>query len=127
MVFTALLQSQLEKVFLEKKQQKKQHMSPNPARVVILVCNTLSRPVLHFYHVSPKYSEEYSCYRVDTKSNSNTRRGDNSKTEKAKVVILVCDTSSHPVVHYYKVSSQYSKGYSTCRVATESMHYHRQI
>ena len=38
------------------------------------------------------------------KSNSNTGRGDNSKTRKAKVVILVCDMSYRPVLHFYLVS-----------------------
>ena len=58
------------------------------AGAVILVRNT-SSPVLHFYRVSSKFSEAYLCYRVDTKSISNTRRRDNSKSKKAKVVILV--------------------------------------
>ena len=49
----------------------------------------------------------------DKKSNSNTRRGDNSKSKNAKVVILVCDMSSGPVRHYYQVSSKYSKECST--------------
>ena len=35
------------------------------AKVVILVCDTLPSPVLHFYHVSSKYSEGYSSYRAD--------------------------------------------------------------
>ena len=34
---------------------------------------------------------------MDTKSNSNTRRGDNSISKKARVVILVRNMSSHPV------------------------------
>ena len=44
--------------------------------------------------------------RADRKSNSNTRRGDtcNSKSKKAKVVILVGDTSSHPVLHFFQES-----------------------
>ena len=84
-------------------------------RVVILVCNMSSRPVLHFYQVSSKYSTEYLSYRADTKSMHNhcqilfyistwyhpnilkgspiteqTRnlfqtKGDNSKSKKARV------------------------------------------
>ena len=49
--------------------------------------------VLFYIQISSDYSEGYSCYRADMKSNSNTRRGDNSENEKAKVVILVRDTS----------------------------------
>ena len=46
--------------------------------------------VLHFYQVSSKYAKGYSFYKADRKSNSNTRRGDNSKSKKPKVGILVC-------------------------------------
>ena len=81
-------------------------------RVVILVGNTSSGPVLHFCQVSSKYSKGYLSYRADTKSFSNTTKGDNSKSKKARVVNLVCDTSSRPDLHFYQVSSKYSKGYS---------------
>ena len=46
---------------------------------------------------------------------SNNTKGDNSKSEKGSVVILVCDMSSGPVLHFYQVSSKYSKGYSSYR------------
>ena len=59
-----------------------------------------SNPVLHFYQASSKYCEEYSSYRADTKSNSNTRRGDESKGKNA---ILVRNTSSPPVLHFYQI------------------------
>ena len=57
-----------------------------------------SRPVLHFYQVSSIYCEGYLNYRADTTSKSSTRKGDNSKSKKARVVILVRDTLSHPVL-----------------------------
>ena len=50
------------------------------------------------------------------KSFSNKTKGDNSKTKKARVVNLVCDMSSRPDLHFYQVSSKYSKGYSSYRV-----------
>ena len=84
-------------------------------RVVILVCNMSSGPVLHFCQVPSKYSKGYSSYRADTKSFSNKTKGDNSKSKKARVVNLVCDMSSHPDLHIYQVSSKYSKGYSSYR------------
>ena len=84
-------------------------------RVVILVCHTLSDPVLHFCQVPSKYSQGYLNYRADTKSFSNKTKGDNSKSKKGRVVILVCDTSSGPVLHFYQVSSKYSKGYWSYR------------
>ena len=78
--------------------------TPNqPASGVIPVNNTLSRPVLHFYQVSSKYCVGYLSYRVDTESKSNTRRGDNSRSKKARVVILVHNTSSCPVHHFCQV------------------------
>ena len=84
-------------------------------RLVILVSVTLSGPVLHFCQVPLKYSKGYSSYRVDTKSFSNKTKCDNSKSKKARVVNLVCDTSSRPDLHFYQVSSKYSKGYSSYR------------
>ena len=62
----------------------------------------------------------------DKKSNSNTRRGDNSKSKKAKIVILVCDMSGS-VLHYYQVLSKYSKECSTYIADTKSMHNQWQI
>ena len=83
-------------------------------RVVILVRNTSSGPVVHFCQVPSKYSKVY--LRVDTKSFSNKTKGDKSKSKKGRVVILVRDTPSGPVLHLYQVSSKYSKGYSSYRV-----------
>ena len=81
-------------------------------RVVILVHDTSSGPVLHFCQVPSKYSKGYLSYRADTKSFSNKTKSDNSKSKKARVVSLVCNTSSRPDLHFYQVSSKYSKGYS---------------
>ena len=73
-------------------------------RVVILVRNTSSCPILHFYKVPSKYSEENSSYRADTKSILKKTKGDNSKSKKARIVILLLDTLSGPVLHFYQVS-----------------------
>ena len=72
-------------------------------RVVILVRNTPC-PILQFFKVPSKYSEGYSSYRTDEESISNKTKGDNSKSKKARVVILVRDTSSGPVLHFCQVS-----------------------
>ena len=72
-------------------------------------------PVLHFCQVPSKYSKGYSSYKADTKSFSNKTKGDNSKSKKASVANLVCDRSSRPDLHFYQVSSKYSKGYSSYR------------
>ena len=58
-------------------------------RVVILVSNKSSGPVLHFCQVPSKYYKGYSSYRNFEKSISNKTKGDNSKIKKARVVILV--------------------------------------
>ena len=85
---------------LEKK--TKNECPPNPARVVILVRNMSSRPVLHLYQASSKYSVGYSCYRAETRNPIQTQEGKiTPKVKKAKVVILVFDMLSGPVLHYY--------------------------
>ena len=66
----------------------------------------LSRHVLQF---------SFSSYRADKKSISNITKVNNSKSKKARVVILVGDTLSCPVLHFYQVLSKYSKGYSSYR------------
>ena len=68
-------------------------------------CKSMSScPILQFYQVPSKYSEGYSSYRADKKSISNKTKGDNSKSKKAGVVILVRDMLSDPVLHFYQVS-----------------------
>ena len=74
-----------------------------------------SGPVICFCQVPSKYSKGYLSYRADKKSFSNKTKGENSKNKKARVVIPVCDTSSGPDLHFYQVSSKYSKGYSSYR------------
>ena len=54
-------------------------------------------------------------YRADMKSFSNPTKGDNSESKKARVVNLVCNMSFRPDLHFYQVSSNYSKGYSRYR------------
>ena len=59
--------------------------------------------------------QKYSNYRAYTKFISNKTKGCNSKSKKARVVILVRDTSICHVLHFYKVWSEYSNGYSIYR------------
>ena len=47
-------------------------------------------------------------------------KGDNARSKKGRVVIPVCNTSSHPVLHFYQVPSKYSEGYSSFRADTKS-------
>ena len=97
------------------KYNKENNTKSKKDRVVILVRDTSSYPVLHFCQVPLKYSKGYSSYRANTKSFSNKTKGNNSKSKKGRVNILVRNTSSGPVLHFYQVSSKYSKGYSSYR------------
>ena len=45
---------------------------------------------------------------------------------KGRVVILVPDTSSGPVLHFCQVPSKYSKGYLSYRVDTKSFFQRKQ-
>ena len=84
------------KVFFEKKKKKKQQkknkqkqnkkkqMSPNPAIVVIFVCNTLSLPTINFH----QYCEGSSSYRADTKSIQTQEREITPKVRKPELSFL---------------------------------------
>ena len=62
---------QIRKSFLEKT-----YVPTNPAIVVILVRNTSSRPILHLYQISSKYTKGYSCYRAETRNQIQTQEGE---------------------------------------------------
>ena len=98
----------------------------------------LSRSVLHFYQIPSKYFKGYSNYRVDMKSISKTKKEDNSRSQKARVVIFVrkvvsfCSTLISIKYHnifYLQFLSSIIKIFicSTYRVDTKSMHNHCQI
>ena len=95
------------------------------ARVVILVRDTSSWPVLHNCEVSWLYSKRFSSYGADTKLHLKPSRGNNSDSMEVRVVILVRDTSSWPVLYNCEVSWLYSKGYSSYRADT-NMHKKHQ-
>ena len=69
------------------------------ARVVIPARDTSSWSVLHNCQVSWLYSIGYSSYRADMKLHLKWSRGNNSESITERVAILVCDTSSWPVLH----------------------------
>ena len=75
----------------------------------------MTRHLVLFY-ISAKYHQNIvKGIRVteQTRNHSNTRRGDKSKSKKAKVVIHECLNAmlSRPILHFYQVSSKYSKGH----------------
>ena len=73
---------------------------------------------LVLFYISTKYHQNIpKGLRVTERiQNLFQTKGNNSKSKKARVVILVRDTSFHPVLHSYQVSSKYSKGYSSYRL-----------
>ena len=71
--------------------------------------DTWSWPVLHKCKISSKYSKHFSSYGADTKLHLKLSREINSESMKVRVVILVCDTLSWPVLHNCEVSPKYSK------------------
>ena len=88
-------------------------------RDVILVSDISSWPDLHNCEVSRLYSKQFSSYGVDMKLHLKSSRGNNSESMKARVVILLRDTLSWPVLHSCEVSWLYSKGYSSYRADTK--------
>ena len=72
--------------------------------------------LFYITEVSWLYSKGYSSYRADKTLHLKQSRGNNSESMKARVVILVNDTSSWPVLHNCEVSWLYSTGYSSYRV-----------
>ena len=52
---------------------------------------------------------------------SNITKGDNAKSKKGRVVILVRNTSSSPVLHFFQVPLKYSKGYSSYKADEKSI------
>ena len=61
-----------------------------------------------------------SGHEINGSSLSNITKGDNAKSKKGRVVILVRDMSPGPVLHFCQVSSKYSKRYSSYREDTKS-------
>ena len=60
-----------------------------------------------------------SGHKINELSVSNITKGDNAKSKKGRVVILVHETLSGPVLHFCQVPSKYSKGYSSYRADTK--------
>ena len=59
------------------------------------------------YHKSiPRVSDLQSGHKINAKSLSNITKGDNAKSKKGRVTILVPDTPSHPILHFYQIPSK---------------------
>ena len=74
---------------------------PYPSKICIKFLHATSCLVL--FYIPTKYHQNIpKCIRVeDMKSISNKIKGNNSKSKTVRVVILVCDMLSCPVLHFY--------------------------
>ena len=79
---------------LHLKQSRGNNSESTKVRIAILVCDTSSWPVLHIFKVSSQYSKRFSSYGADTKLHLKPSRGNISESVKARVAILVLNTSS---------------------------------
>ena len=84
------------------------------------LCLVLSYISTKYHKNIPKGLWLQSRHKINGVSLSNITNGDNTKSKKGRVVILVPDTLSGPVLHIYQVSSKYSKGYSSYRADKKS-------
>ena len=95
------------------KQSRGNNSEGMKVRVVILVWDTLSWPVLHNYEVSWLYFKGYSSYRADTNIHKKASKRRQFRKYERRALIFVCDTSPWTVLHNCEVSSKYSKQYSS--------------
>ena len=83
---------------------------------IIWSCSTFLQSIIKIQRIF----DLQSGHKINGLSLSNITKGDNSKNKKGRVVILVRDTSSYCLLHFYQVPSKYSKGYWSYRVDTKS-------
>ena len=84
---------------------KRDNVKSKKGRVVILVCDMSSCPVLHFYQVPSKYSKGYSSYRADKKSISNKIKAETPKVRKPELSFV--HMTRHLILFY--ISTKYHK------------------
>ena len=85
---------------------------------VIWSCSTFLQSIIKIFQ---RLFDLQSGHKINGLSLSNITKGDNGKSKKGGVVILVCDTSSGPVLHFCKVPLKYSNGYSSYRADQKSI------
>ena len=72
---------------------------------VVLSCSTSLPSIIKIFQ---RVFKLQSGHKINAESLSNITKGDNAKSKKGRVVILVCGPSSHPVLHFYQVPLKYS-------------------
>ena len=87
-------------------------------RHVVWSCSTFLPSIIKIFQ---KVFDLQSGHEINGLSLSNITKGGNAKSKKGRLVILVHDTSSGPVLHFCQVLSKYSKGYSSYRTDEKSI------
>ena len=80
---------------------------------VVWSCSTFLPSIIKIFQ---SIFDLQSGHEINGLSLSNITKGDNTKSKKGRVVILVCDTPSGPALYFCQVPLKYSKGYSSYRV-----------
>ena len=83
-----------------------------------LVCSTFLESIIKIFQ---RVFDLQSGHEISGSSLSNITKGDNTKSKKDRIVILVRVTSSGPVPHFCQVPSKYSKRYSSYRADEKSI------
>ena len=84
---------------------------------VVWSCSTFLPSIIKIFQ---RVFDLQSRHEINGLSLSNITKGDNAESKKGRVVILVRDMSSGPVLHFCRVPSKYSKGYLSYRADTKS-------
>ena len=91
---------------------------------IVWSCSTFLISIIKIFQ---RVFDLQSGHEINGKSPSDITKGDNTKSKKGRVVILVRDMLSGPVLHFYQVPQKYSKGSLTYKADRKSMDYHCQI
>ena len=86
-------------------------------RHVVWSCSTFLPSIIQIFQ---RVFDLQSGHEINGLSLSNITKGDNAKSKKGRVVILVHEILSGPVLHFCQIQSKYSKGHSSYRADTKS-------
>ena len=78
------------------------------------------RLVLFYINIFQRVLDLQSGHEIKAQLLSNIAKGDNAKSKKSRIAILVRDRSSRPVLHFYEIPSKYPEGYLNYRADIKS-------
>ena len=94
---------------------KKRQSCHSCTRHVVSFCSTTFPSIIKIFQ---RVFGLQSGHEINGLSLSNITKGGSTKSKKSRVVILVRDTLSGPVLHFCQVLSKYFKGYSSYKMYT---------